>query len=65
MVCKRCGGSKLQRSRKKTEWESIVAALGFVPVRCTECLDRKLRFLLFQSTAALKTELPDAAKTQQ
>lgn len=64
MVCKRCGGSKLQRSRKRTEWEEILAVFGFAPVRCTECLDRRLRFLLFQSTADIKTEIADVAKPE-
>lgn len=60
MVCKRCGGSKLQRSRRRTEWESIAIIFGLVPVRCTECLDRRLRLTFF--APAVKPTIGDAAK---
>lgn len=62
MYCKRCGGSKLQRSRKKTGWEEFLGVLGFIPVRCTECLDRKVRFVLF--SPRIKAEIASAKPPQ-
>ncbi|MDX1979285.1 MAG: hypothetical protein SFV51_03390 [Bryobacteraceae bacterium] len=59
MACRKCGSSKLQRSRRRDEWEFILAVFGFVPVRCTVCLDRKFRFALFlpkDMTPAVKTD---------
>jgi hypothetical protein len=59
MACSKCGSTKLQRSRKKDEWDTLLGVLGFVPVRCTVCLYRRYRFALFlpkDLTPAVKTD---------